>query len=187
MKMAVVAGARPPIQAEWNREWVEIMRSCWAGEASKRPTFALVEQLLGRMMPQRQYAPGAQGIPEAGVVQQLVQQAASSAAGSPGFSQPPPPQQQQKQLQGAAARGAPSPMPQPRGMPVQNLQDMQQQRATPPPPHQQQTVQQPPPPMHQPQQHAPQPGLQPQAKLSPGIKTIAGSQYGGIVHDMEEM
>ena len=124
MRMAVVAGARPPIQADWNHEWVDIMRSCWAGEASKRPTFSIVEQLLGRMIPQRQNAPGAQGIPEAGVVQQLVQQATSAAAGSPGFSQPPPPQQQQ--LQGAAGRGMmPSaqspgiPVPQPRAMPMQ--------------------------------------------------------------------
>lgn len=181
MRMAVMAGARPPIQGGWNQEWVDIMRSCWASEALKRPTFAVIEQLLGRMMAQRQPAPGPQvNLPEASAVQQLVQQAAG-ASEAPGFVQ-----QQQQHAGGGAGRGmTPGAQafgissPQPRVMHTQTLHTQE---------HPLQSQQ-----MHHQQQHMPSPGMQQVqqqlagTKLSPGIKTMAGSQYGGIVHDMEEM
>ena len=54
MKMAVLAGARPSVKPGWNKEWVDLMRSCWAPEPTKRPPFAVVEQILSQMMPTQQ-------------------------------------------------------------------------------------------------------------------------------------
>ena len=176
MKMAVMAGARPPIQAGWNQEWVDIMRSCWAPEPAKRPTFAVIEQLLGRMIPPRQPSPSSQLThPEAGAVQQMVQQAASAASGAPGSAQ--------QQIQGAAGRvkqGAQLGIlsPPPRGMQTQGLPSQDHTQPLQPRHPEQQMSQ---PDMQQVQQQLAG------TKLSPGIKTMAGSQFGGIVHDMEEM
>jgi hypothetical protein len=206
MKMAVLAGARPPINPAWHAQWVDIMRACWSLDAAKRPTFAALEEMLSRLVEQhatgsaQQSAPVAH--PDASTVHQLVQQAANAMP--PTVMASPMPQQQQPQMAAALRQmHAPTPpggqyplaMHSPRGVPPTQM--------APPPqnsPHPSQQAKQPATPgsslpaaAHQhPQQPSP-PGVRQVTqqvagtKLSPGMKTMAGPQFGGIVHDMEEM
>ena len=54
MKMAVLAGARPSVKPGWNKEWVDLMRSCW-DHMNSRPNYLhdfpwLIYQFLLRPM-----------------------------------------------------------------------------------------------------------------------------------------
>eukprot|EP00288_Rhodomonas_lens_P014123 CAMPEP_0177703822 /NCGR_PEP_ID=MMETSP0484_2-20121128/7875_1 /TAXON_ID=354590 /ORGANISM="Rhodomonas lens, Strain RHODO" /LENGTH=619 /DNA_ID=CAMNT_0019215199 /DNA_START=233 /DNA_END=2089 /DNA_ORIENTATION=- len=52
MRLAVVAGARPPIQPAWPEELAELLRGCWAPDPAARPHFAQVVQKLERLLAQ---------------------------------------------------------------------------------------------------------------------------------------
>jgi serine/threonine protein kinase len=77
MKSAVLAGARPSIKAGWSKEWTDIMRSCWAQDPSKRPTFVTLDQMLTQMQPSQRMQFSA---PDADAVAHMVQQATRSAS-----------------------------------------------------------------------------------------------------------
>jgi len=231
MKLAVMAGARPPIKAGWGKEWVDLMRGCWSADSSKRPSFQVLQDTLTRMLPKAAATGAPILIPDASMVQQMVLQAASAGAAvsSPLFHQneharsPPGAQSSSglsspRGMQGGGGMGAGgmkagmvSPphyaakdypamsSPGVRGLQQQHMQQqhMQQQHVAMRQQHTHHVQQQPNTQNHHPHRHAQHQEEQQQqitqqvagGKTSPGtqLKTMARSQFGGIVQDMEEM
>eukprot|EP00903_Cladosiphon_okamuranus_P011855 g11137.t1 len=47
----VIRGShRPPINKKWPKAWSDLMQSCWAEDPAKRPSFAIVDDLLQGML-----------------------------------------------------------------------------------------------------------------------------------------
>ena len=226
MKLAVMAGARPPIKAGWGKEWVDLMRGCWSADSSKRPSFQVLQDTLTRMLPKAAATGAPILIPDASMVQQMVLQAASAGAAvsSPLFHQneharsPPGAQSSSglsspRGMQGGGGMGAGGmkagmlspphyaakdyPAMSSPGVRGLQQQHMQQQHVAMRQQHTHHVQQQPNTQNHHPHRHAQHQEEQQQqitqqvagGKTSPGtqLKTMARSQFGGIVQDMEEM